>query len=186
MGRVDQLVAAYTRHVSLPLRLDLPLSQRVWFVVYPPEEERRLASRLGEFEIATKNANLGWRQIDLTGIFADWMDTFEDDERQLCLGNPEILESYADPSFKNFICDRISAAVRESSEAPASQTVFAVTGLVELYDFVHVSTVVDGIDSAFPGILLLFFPGDREGNTYSFLGARAGWNYLALPILAES
>jgi hypothetical protein len=26
------------------------LSQRVWFVVYPPEEERRLVNRIPEFE----------------------------------------------------------------------------------------------------------------------------------------
>jgi hypothetical protein len=33
---------------------------------------------------------------------------------------------------------------------------------------------------------MIFFPGEREGNTYRFLGARDGWDYLAVPILAES
>ena len=32
-------------------------------------------------------------------------------------------------------------------------------------------------------VLLVFFPGEREANTYRFLGARDGWNYLAVPIL---
>lgn len=186
MGRIDQLLAAYSRQISLPLKLDLPLSQRVWFVVYPPEEERRLATRLGEFEIATKDARLAWKAVDLKGIFADWMDTFDQDEKEQCLANPEILENYADPFFKDFVCHRINDALAECSDVSIRQTVFAVTGLMELYDFVHVSAVVEGIDNRFPGILLVFFPGEREGNSYSFLGARSGWNYLALPILAES
>ena len=186
MGRIDQLLAAYSRQISLPLKFDLPLSQRVWFVVYPPEEERRLATRIGEFEIATKDAKLAWKLIDLQGVFADWMDTFDPEEREQCLANQDILENYADPFFKEFVCNRISAALVEPPETAGNQTVFAVTGLMDLYDFVHVSTVVEGLDKTFPGILLLFFPGDREGNSYSFLGARTGWNYLALPILAES
>lgn len=56
---------------------------------------------------------------------------------------------------------------------------------MELYDFVQVSAILEALDSHLPGILLLFFPGEREGNTYRFLGARTGWNYLATPILAE-
>jgi hypothetical protein len=57
---------------------------------------------------------------------------------------------------------------------------------MELYDFIHVSDVLDALDNSYPGVLLVFFPGEREGNTYRFLGARTGWNYLAIPILAES
>ena len=51
--------------------------------------------------------------------------------------------------------------------------------------------MLDGFDNQFhgltqlKGIVLLFFPGEREGNTYRFLGARTGWNYLATPILTE-
>jgi hypothetical protein len=66
------------------------------------------------------------------------------------------------------------------------RTVFAVSGLMDLYDFVHVAAVLSTLDDRLPGIVLLFFPGEREGNTYRFLGARTGWNYLATPILAEA
>ena len=41
----------------------------------------------------------------------------------------------------------------------ARGTVFAVTGLMELYDFVHVSDVLDPETLTFPGVLLVFFPG---------------------------
>jgi hypothetical protein len=185
MGRIDQLLAAYRRQVELPLNLDLPLSQRVWFAVYPPEEERVLINRIGDFEIATKEAGRPWASFDLEGIFADWMDTFDESERLQCLATPEILESYSDPWFKTFVCKKIQEALRARIEEHGAQTVFALTGLMELYDFTHVSAVVDGLDPSFPGILLVFFPGARDGNSYRFLDARSGWNYLAVPILAE-
>lgn len=186
MSRIDQLLERYRRHVALPLKQGLPLSQRVWFLVYPPEEERRLANRVDDFEIATKEATLRWQRIDLAPVFVDWMDSYDPEERDQCLANPEILETYADPGFRDFVCARIRSAVEGISSPENERTVFAITGLMELYDFIHVSAVIDALDSRFPGILLVFFPGEREGNTYRFLGARTGWNYLAVPILVES
>lgn len=186
MARIDQLLASYRRHVSLTPRGNLPLSQRVWFVVYPPEDERRMANRIPEFEIATRDAGLDWRRIDLTGAFADWMDSFDPEERKDALADPDIVETYADPGFLDFLGDRIREAFGAVPEADAPSTVFAVSGLMDLYDFVHVSEVLGKLDDHLKGILLLFFPGEREGNTYRFLGARTGWNYLATPILAEA
>lgn len=186
MARIDQLLASYRRHVSLTPRGNLPLSQRVWFVVYPPEEERRLVNRIPEFEIATRDEGLGWRRIDLRGAFADWMDTYDPDERADCLAIPDIVETYADPGFADYLAERLRQALDSVPPADAVHTVFALTGLMELYDFVHVSAVLDALDSKLPGIVALFFPGEREGNTYRFLGARTGWNYLATPILTDA
>jgi hypothetical protein len=103
MARIDQLLASYRRHVSLSPRGNLPLSQRVWFVVYPPEDERRMVNRIPEFEIATRDEGLDWHRLDLTGAFADWMDTFDPEERRDCLAEPEIVESYADPGFIDYL-----------------------------------------------------------------------------------
>jgi len=186
MARIDQLLASYRRHVSLAPRGNLPLSQRVWFVVYPPEDERRMVNRIPEFEIATRDEGLDWRRLDLTGAFADWMDTFDPEERRDCLAEPEIVESYADPGFLDYVGDRIRRGLEAVPAADAEHTVFAVSGLMDLYDFVHVSEVLGTLDDHLRGIVLLFFPGEREGNTYRFLGARTGWNYLATPILAEA
>jgi hypothetical protein len=189
MGRIDNLLANYRRHVSLPLRQNLPLAQRVWFAVYAPEDERRLADRVAEFELATKDAGLEWRSFDLTGIFADWMDTFEPDERQSALADRDVVKAYADPGFTNFICERLTAWVAEVRPEASPRTVFALTGLMELYDFIPVSDVIAALADApgqpIPGVLLVFFPGERDGNTYRFLGARHGWNYLAVPILGD-
>jgi len=186
MARIDQLLAAFKNHVSLQLRPGLPLSQRVWFVVYSPEEERRLVPRLPEFEIATKDAQLSWQRIDLSGAFTDWLDSFDSEERAACLDNPAIVESYADPGFLDALKSRIDTGLEATPAEQRDRTVFALTGLMELFDFVHVSDLIEALDKDFPGVLLVFFPGEREGNTYRFLAARDGWDYLAIPILAES
>lgn len=187
MSRLDHLIAAYRRHASIPLKQGLPIAQRVWFLVYPPEDERRLKNRLAEFEIATKDCELHWKEISLATVYADWMDSFEDEEeRDAILADPEIVEDYADPGLRDHIADVIRAAVSATSKTQIDQTVFALTGLMELYDFIHVSEVLDALGKEIRGILLLFFPGEREDNTYRFLGARTGWDYLATPITLDS
>ena len=191
MNRIDQLLANFRRHIALSPRTNLPLSQRVWFVVYPPEEERRIVNRIPEFEYAAREERLGWLRIDFTGAFADWMDTYDAEERPSILADPELTESYADPGFKDFLCDRLQSAITSVPDNEATNTLFAISGLVDLYDYVHVSDVLACLDErrpsvgALPGTLVVFFPGEREGNTYRFLGARTGWNYLATPIVAE-
>jgi hypothetical protein len=184
MSRIDQLLARFRTHVSQPLRSEFPLSQRIWFVVYPPEDERRLGPRMPEFELATKDAGLEWVRIDVSGSFAAWLDSRDDKDE--IMGDPELVETYANPEYVNFLKDRLQDAVAQSVSTSSERTVFALTGLMELYDFVHVSSIIDALDSKFPGVLLVFFPGERENNTYRFLGARDGWDYLAVPILAES
>jgi hypothetical protein len=62
MGRIDQLILRYQRHLEMPLRPNLPLSQRVWFLVYPPDEERRIIGRIPEFEMATDGVGLHWKK----------------------------------------------------------------------------------------------------------------------------
>ena len=186
MSRIDNLVLNYRRHVALPLRPERSLNQRVWFVVYEPDEERRMQMRIPEFELATRDAGLHWRLISFTGAFAAWLDTFDVDERQMCLDEPALVEGYADPGFIDFLVNQAAAVIDAVPEVERDKTVFAVTGLMELYDFVHVSAMIEKLPASTPGVVLLLFPGEREGNTYRFLGARTGWDYLAVPILAEA
>jgi len=56
---------------------------------------------------------------------------------------------------------------------------------MDLYDFLYVSELVAALEASLAGYLLVSFPGEKEGNTYRFLDARTGWNYLAVPILSE-
>jgi hypothetical protein len=186
MSRIDQLVQSYRRHAAIPLKQNVTTAERTWFVVYSPEDERRLRSRITEFEIATKDCGLLWREIDLTGSFTRWLDAFDDaEEREATLATPSIVEDYADPGFRNYLADTIREAIEAVDITEVNRTVFAITGLMELYDFIHVSQVMDALGRNVQGVLLLFFPGEREENTYRFLGARTGWDYLATPIIAD-
>ena len=186
MSRLDQLVQSYRRHAGIPLKQNVTIAERTWFVVYSPDEERRLRSRIAEFEIATKDCGLLWQEIDLTGSFCRWLDSMDDaDERAAAIGMPSIVEDYADPGFRDYLAETIRRAVAAPPAGDADRTVFAITGLMELYDFIHVSQVMDALGKTVRGVLLLFFPGEREENTYRFLGARTGWDYLATPITAE-
>ena len=56
---------------------------------------------------------------------------------------------------------------------------------VGLFGFLRVSELVSRVESSIRGRLLIFFPGEHENNTYRFLDARDGFNYLALPIVAD-
>ena len=64
----------------------------------------------------------------------------------------------------------------------------SIQGLVgTLFGLARVSSVVEGIKEAVDGRLLVFFPGEHhpENHTYRLLDARDGWNYLAVPLLAQ-
>jgi len=47
MGRVEELAAAYERHVSAPWQRTVSGAQRVMLVVYDKELERALRARIG-------------------------------------------------------------------------------------------------------------------------------------------
>lgn len=183
MNRIDQLLANYRSHIQMPLRPGLAASQRVWFAVYPAAEERRLANRIDEFEILTKEAGHPWVRIDLKGRLAAWLASVDENERAEWFKNPGDIELYAKTEWKELLTEFFQKAV--ASAAEPERTVFALTGVMDLYDFLHVSELIEVLESTFPGYLLVFFPGEKEGNTYRFLDARTGWNYLAVPILSE-
>ena len=186
MTRLDQLLINYRRHVALPLRPNLPLGQRVWFLVYPPEEERRLLLRIEDFHQATLEAQLGWQVINLKGSLALWLDSLEAEEREALLKDQPLLEDYASTGLRDFLAKMVQAVADKVGPEQAPRTVFALTGLMEIYDLVGVSDLLDALTKQFTGNLALFFPGEKEGNSYRFLNARTAWDYLAVPILSEA
>jgi len=183
MNRIDQLVANYRSHIQMPLRPGLAASQRVWFAVYPAAEERRLINRIDEFEMLTKEAGHPWVRIDLKGRFASWLASVDESERAEWFKSPTDIELYAKTEWKDLLTEFFNQAVAGAAEP--ERTVFALTGLMDLYDFLHVSDLIAALEPVSAGHLLVFFPGEKEGNTYRFLDARTGWNYLAIPILSE-
>jgi hypothetical protein len=175
VGRIEDLRRQYERFASLPWPNHLAGAQRIWFAVYDRMDERRLRARLGEFELATQRAGHKWRLCDLTDVFADWI--VDQEYRDAYFEAPEDLDS-AMPDFLGFAAGRLRSTLSESD----SNTVVAALGVAGLFGFVRVSELMDAVHHAIPGRLLVFFPGEYDGNIYRLLDARDGWNYLAVPI----
>jgi len=183
MSRIDHLLLNYRRHVSLPLRTNAAAAQRIWFAVYPPEDERRLQQRIPEFELATREAKFEWLLIDLHGHLRAWFDSEDPEELATWFAYPQDIELYARSQWKERLAASIKAEIGSLSDP--TRTVVALSGLMELFDFIEVSDLLETLERAVPGYLLLFFPGERENNTYRFLRARDGWDYLAVPIVSD-
>ena len=178
-SRVDALVEAYGRQVRLPWDRGLAPPQRVWFAVYPKEEERRLRYKVDAFGLATTGARKRWLLVDLTSSFARWLDG--EKYRELYFKSPERLP----PKLQHFLEFAAGTVVKAAQDFGADEdTVVAVLGVASLFGFAHVSDLVPLIVPLVPGRLLVFFPGSRDGNVYRLLDAREGWNYLATPITA--
>jgi hypothetical protein len=177
MSEIENLLHAYEEFVRLPWDRSLSGPEKVWFVIYDPAQERRLRLQVPEFEMATKKAGHPWAQVDLTDTFAQWMA--QHDYRDAYFEQPEDMEL----ALQEFTRDVI-ALVREKLTVPEvnEETVVAVTGLASLFGLTRASTVLEDVNSAIRGRLLVFFPGRHDGSNYRLLDARDGWNYLAIPI----
>lgn len=179
-SRVDSLADAYARHVGLPWDRGLAPPQRVWFAVYPKEEERRLRYKIDAFQLATtdpKGANKKWVLVDLTNSFSQWIES--EKYREPYFKNPKMMA----PKLPRFLETTAANVVAAALSAGADEnTVVGVLGVASLFGFAQVSDLVPLIVNRLPGRLLVFFPGSREGNVYKLLDAREGWNYLATPI----
>jgi hypothetical protein len=183
MGQIERLIQNYDTRVSLPWERNLAGPQRVWFAVYNKTEERRLRRRMEEFEISTKRAQHGWVTIDLTDAFALWLS--KHDYRDGYFEAPDHLEGES-PALEDFK----EAMVRQVTDVLTSpradeSTVVAIYGVASLFGFMKTSELVSKVETAIRGRLLVFFPGEYENNTFRFLDARDGWNYLAVPITAD-
>jgi hypothetical protein len=181
MSDLDALVKAYRRFVALPWQTNLSYSERVWMVVYPPGDERRLRARITAFDIATVEAGHNWKLHDLTDAFARWLGAHE--YRESYFEEPELLTRAALDDFGAFV----QAEVRATVSAPDvdAGTAVALLGVGALFPFYKVSRLLDAVNGSARGRLVVFFPGERDGSNYRLLEARDGWNYLATPITAS-
>lgn len=182
MSRVDDLVASYQRFVKLPWPSGLAYSQRVWMVVYDPDEERRLRLHVPAFANATTAAGHAWNLIDITNSFEEWLANHE--YRDEYFAEPHLMtEELA--GFR----DVLVAQVRTQLDALSTDN--TVTGLLGggslfgLGDYVKASTLIERVEDLVAGRLLMFFPGSVEDNNYRLLNGRDGWNYHASVITAD-
>lgn len=176
MSAIDRLLANYSRQVRLPWSANMSGKQRIWFAVYPPTEERRLRARLPLFEVHTLEAKHGWTIVDLTRLLPEFLAAHK--YRESIFQAPQHLRAGSDLEI------RAAALVKEACSSGAADTssVVAVTGLASLFDFMRVSSLIESVEDAVPGRLLIFFPGEYASNVYRFMDARDGFNYMAVPI----
>jgi hypothetical protein len=176
---IETRIRAYRSFVALPWLQRLSGAERVWMVIYPPTDERRLRKRIAEFELATKAAGHSWKLVDITPSFAQWMASQR--YRENYFVSPDDM-SLALANFASVLAKQVRAELDGDDVDDA--TVVALVGAGSLFGLqpVRVSTLVEEIDDAVKGRLLIFFPGEKDGSNYRLLDARDGWNYLAIAI----
>jgi hypothetical protein len=179
MSIIEDRLRAYERFIRLPWQRGLSGSEKVWMVIYPPSEERRLRRRVQEFALATTGSGHGWKEIDLTPFFARWMA--DNPYREEYFEAPQTID-LALGDFATHLSDQVKTAL-ESSDVD-EHTVVAMIGAGSLFGLgsVRVSKLIEDAESSIRGRLVVFFPGERDGHNYRLLDARDGWSYLAVAI----
>lgn len=181
MSRISDLVGAYELELALTWRTGLSGAERVWMLVYPPEIERQVRANLPELGQCTRTAGRSWEVVDLTDELGAW------------LARHEYAEAFfEDPSdFSSSIVDMFAedlvAQVRTRLVTAGDNAVVALVGVSSLFPYVRASALIQTIDDAVSGRLLVLFPGRHEPDTNSFrlLDARDGFNYRARVITPE-
>lgn len=174
MNATDRLLTNYSRQVRLPWSPNAAGKQRVWFAVYHPAEERRVRTRLPQFEEVTLGAGHGWSSVDLTGLLPEFLAGHK--YREAIFADPKHLKAGSQLEMR--AAAMVDAACAESNE----NSVVALTGLASLFDFMRVSSLIDRVEDSVRGRLLVMFPGEFQGTLYRFMDARDGFNYMATPI----
>jgi len=184
MSRIDELAKRYADHIAVHWQQGLPAANRVVMLVYEKELERHLRAKLLEFEQATKTAGHGWLLVDLTTAFAEWMGGMK--YREEYFERPDDIRLKLDSSFLRHVADLIKAQLSQASD----NDVVALLGAGSLFGFLRLSDVIREIEGfrthdkkpLLQGRLVVFFPGQKDGNNYRLLDARDGWNYMAVGI----
>lgn len=179
MSYVDDLLAAYRSFVVLPWQQNLAPEQRVWMAIYPPEYERRVRLHVAAFEVATTEAHHSWSLINITTAFERWMGSHE--YREEYFACPELLHT-ALPAFFQHLVEDVCEQLDRHPDPNGVAAILGAGALFGLSDAVKVSALLSAVSERVAGRLLVFFPGQHEGNSYRLLDARDGWNYLAIPI----
>jgi len=179
-NNVDGLIQAYDKVVSGKWEETLSAQERIWFLVYDPDNQRKVDFRLSDFENATKKAGKKWVNISLKYYFPNWMASHE--YRDEYFLEPDSIVDQLEFDFKNFAIKNIIQEIRKHQID--NETVIAFTDVASLFGFARLSDILNHIAGEVKGRLLVFFPGEFEKNQFRLLNARDGWSYLARPITA--
>jgi len=175
--RISSLLAEYERHIGLTWPNVASGEERSIFAIYKPEDELKLRTRLESFEQVTKEQNHQWQLLDITHAFEQWL--VSQDYAEAYFENPEYLESNYE-----FFAEDLVKKLKADIHPENSETVVALLGCGTLFGITSVSELVRELADQINGRFLVFFPGEKDGNTYRLLDAKNGWGYLATALKA--
>ena len=177
-NNIDELIQAYEKVVNGNWTTTVSGQERIWFLVYDPDIQRKVDLRLDDFIITTKKAGKKWVKISFKECFPKWMAKHE--YREEYFQEPEMLIDQLESKFISYVIDYTLDNLNEQNID--DNTVIAFTDVTSLFGFTRLSNILNQISHEIKGRLLVFFPGEFEKNQYRLMDARDGWNYLARPI----
>ena len=178
MSKINQLLQKYERIIQEPWPSGLSGQEKVWFLIFDPLDLRKLEFKLGEFEIATKNANREWHMISLKSKFSHWLS--KHDYKDSYFDDPKYLSDALDDDFKSYLEDFLIAELDSNN---SENTLIVLSDVSAIFGFIKLSEIVNIISNKIQGRLLILFPGEFTNNQYRLMDARDGWDYLARPIM---
>lgn len=174
--RITNLLKNYTSHIGLPWSTMVSSEERSIFNIYKPEDELKLRARISEFELATTAAGHPWILLDITDSFASWLA--EQDYAEAYFEDPKYLIG----NYEYFAAELVEQLIKKLCDTQTKSTAVALLGCGTLFGITSVSDLVKALASKIEGRLVVFFPGEQEGNEYRLLDAKNGWGYLATSI----
>lgn len=177
MSSVPELIKEYESALELPWQAGISGAERVWMLVYPPHDERRIRARLDQFRDHTRAAHRDWRAVDLTDAVGRWVGH-----------SPDAEAFFHDPTdLTDAVLEDAEASVAEAIRSSLTDPgldddgVVALVGVGSLYPYLRASRVIQSVEDDIRGRMLVLFPGhvDRVHGNYRLLDARDGFSYRA-------
>lgn len=177
MAKVDDLIKKFGNIIKEPWTKGLSGQEKVWFLVFDPNELRRVEFKLGEFEILTTNAGRKWHVLSLQGFFTDWMA--KHDYKEAYFEDPEYISDALQGDFKEYVLERLNEMMTERND---EDTLLVLKDVSSIFGFLKLSEVINALSNKIKGRMMVLFPGEYSNRQYRLMDARDGWDYLARPI----
>ena len=177
MSKINQLLAKFEGIINEPWPTGLSGQEKVWFLIFDPIDLRKVHFKLGEFEMATKNANREWLLISLNDYFTNWLS--QHDYKESFFEEPQYISDALQDDFREYIINEITKSFFQNSE----NTLLVLKDVSAIFGFIKLSEIVNDISKKIKGRLMVLFPGEFTSNQYRLMDARDGWDYLARPIM---
>jgi len=178
MSKIDQLLTTFQKVINEPWPTGLSGQEKVWFLIFDPLDLRKLFYKLGEFEIATKEAGRQWHLVSLNTYFTDWLAAH--DYKESFFEEPEYIADALQEEFKDYIKTKL---LEELDNINNENSLLVLQDVSSVFGFIKLSDIVNIISNKVQGRLMVLFPGEFSNNQYRLMDARDGWDYLARPIM---